>query len=244
VTWHTENRGSRFVSWIKDLATGYTSKVNGAVDALISGGRGVDAGSAERTALFGDVRNLSGELQGSRGNVAKAFHQRLNVVIQLVPARDLQPADDDSEIPITVPPQSVARPTNQPSAISGIDAHIIGLVAQLNARDAREDFQVGGSFKGRDDALAVVSSDYIEALSVPKADEVIDNDDPFNLVLQDVGLDLESARQEWFAEPYALLLQGRLQVAQQSGNINRAEALTIASQVAEEVIRAEAKNIE
>ena len=329
VTWHTEDRGSRFVSWIKDLTTGYTGKVTVAVDALIKGGRDANEGSSARQTVFESVRRLTDDLKGSRGNVARAFHRNLPNVSGVVPANDLLSANDDSRINLTVPsgitgqpeassatnklspkPGSVTvhsvydpetqqhreptevekntfkhavdintrrfpspgfaealkgfgtepssaefskdswatpnyklQPENFRPVYDNFDVQIPHLVAQLNAKQSGEGYQVGGAFNGREDALLVVTPHYLEHLSVPGADVEIDADDPFNQVLSDVGLDRETAEQKWFAEPYELLLKGRLQQAQQFGGLTRAEALTIASQVAEEVIRAEADKI-
>lgn len=88
------------------------------------------------------------------------------------------------------------------------------MVAQLNAKQSGEGYQVGGAFNGREDALVKVTPHYIDHLSVPGADVEVDTDDPFNQVLSDVGLDRETAEQKWFAEPYELLLKSRLQQAQ------------------------------
>ena len=332
VTWHTEDRGSRFVSWIKDLTTGYTGKVTVAVDALIKGGRDVNQGGSERKAVFESIRNLTDDLKGSRGNVARAFHRNLPNVSAVVPANDLLSVNDDSRISLAVPsgvtgqpevssatnklppkPGSVTvhsvydpetqqhrepteveqntfknavdintrrfptpgfaealkrfgtepssaefskdswatpnyklQPENFRPVYDNFDVQIPHLVAQLNAKQSGEGYQVGGAFNGREDALVVVTPHYLEHLSVPGADVEIDTDDPFNQVLSDVGLDRETAEQKWFADPYELLLKSRLQQAQQAqqvGGVTRAEALTIASQVAEEVIRAEAGKI-
>ena len=94
------------------------------------------------------------------------------------------------------------------------DVQIPHLVAQLNAKQSGEGYQVGGAFNGREDALVKVTPHYIDHLSVPGADVEVDTDDPFNQVLSDVGLDRETAEQKWFAEPYELLLKSRLQQAQ------------------------------
>lgn len=323
VTWHTENRGSRLVSWLKDIVTGYSNKVTRATEALIKDGRAESDGSASRKSVFSNVRQITAELKNQRGNVAAAFNQRLGDDLRALPTTEFKTDGDPSEIDI-VPknrekeesanplanvglslvslvdehtgtrraPTSEERTTylhskdvetrrfkvdsvaDQISAYRNIDdrdtenarffnsawsprdfklqpkdyqpgyanlsAVLDNSVAHYDAREQEDGYVVGANFTTRPDANVRATEHFIERLAVPANDVELDQEDPFNLVLNDTGLDREDVEQAWFAEPYTRLLESQLALA---GPLSRAEALLVAAQVAEQVIRVEASNL-
>lgn len=318
VTWHTEDRGSRLVGWIKDLATGYSRKVTNATQALLESGRSSTARGAERSALFGDVRRVTHQLSGHRGNVAKAFNQRLSQQLNIVPQDQLLPDVGAAKIAVTKPTVAetslpklklnlvavtdretgVSRaPTNAEKAnwqyasdvetrsfrensfsknVSdskaqssdeawaaafkkdawaprdfalkaedylpadpNIDLALREVVQRLDKREHQSGYEVGQSFKSRDDASVPATPHFVERLKIPARDVDLDGNDPFSQVLQDLGFDRELAEQGWFAKPYSERLTVALQNAATLGDVTRAEATLIAAQTAEAVIREE-----
>lgn len=114
VSWHTENRGSRFVSWIKDLSSGYSRKIRNATDLLLQKGQQAEAGGEQRRSVFNNVRQITAELKNHRGNVAKAFHVRLGDSLQNVPKHEIRAAREWDAFDVGNLGKAVAHRNNQP----------------------------------------------------------------------------------------------------------------------------------